>query len=363
MARRIANIYRRDDGTYQLRFTVDGKRYAVYGKTVDECRQKETQKRQEIEQGAYQRQTDRTLREYADRWLSGKDGTIKDATYRSYSAQRTRIGRHRIADVRLRDLRPQHVRDLIRDMSAELSPGTVNLTLVSLRAVLKSAVHEDLIQKNPADGIKRLRDVKKPSETSPHRALTREETAAFLQAAEARRDAYRYLYRLMLHTGLRIGEAIALTDEEVHDDHIDVVRTMTTGRTGELYLGDTPKTSTGIRVIPLDVEARDAIRRQQEIRDALGVTGTIFRSPRGAMGDFERINDSIARTCKLAGIAPFTSHAFRDTFATRCAEARMQPHVLMELMGHANIAVTMRYYVHVMDDVKAKQFASVDFGT
>ena len=41
----------------------------------------------------------------------------------------------------------------------------------------------------------------------------------------------------------------------------------------------------------------------------------------------------------------------------------MQPHVLMELMGHANIAVTMRYYVHVMDDVKAKQYFAVDFGT
>ena len=80
MARKIANIYRREDGTYQCRFTVDGRRYAVYGKTVAECREKEAQKREEIEAGAYQRQTDLTLREYCDRWLSGKDGTVKDAT-------------------------------------------------------------------------------------------------------------------------------------------------------------------------------------------------------------------------------------------------------------------------------------------
>ena len=363
MGRKIANIYRREDGTYQCRFTIDGRRYAVYGKTVAECREKEAQKREEIEAGAYQRQTDLTLRQYCDRWLSGKDGTVKDATYRSYSTQLVRIGKHRIADVRLKDLRPQHVRDLIRDMSADVSPGTVNLTLVALRSVLRTAVQEDLISKSPADGIKALRAPKTSSESSPHRALTKEETRAFLQAADARGDAYRYLYRLMLHTGLRLGEAIALEDEDVHDDHLTVSRTMTTGRTGELYIGDTPKTATGVRVIPLDAEARDAIRSQKEIRDALGVTGTIFRSPRGSMGDTERINYSIAKTCKLAGIAPITSHAFRDTFATRCAEARMQPHVLMELMGHANIAVTMRYYVHVMDDVKAKQYFAVDFGT
>ena len=138
---------------------------------------------------------------------------------------------------------------------------------------------------------------------------------------------------------------------------------MTTGRTGELYIGDTPKTATGVRVIPLDAEARDAIRNQQEIRDALGVTGTIFRSPRGSMGDTERINYSIAKTCKLAGIDPITSHAFRDTFATRCAEARMQPHVLMELMGHSSIKVTMEIYVHVFDATKAEQLLAVDFGT
>ena len=78
MARKIANIYRREDGTYQLRFTVDGKRYAVYGKTVDECRQRETQKRQEIEAGAYQRQKDVTLGKYAAWWLSGKKGTVQE---------------------------------------------------------------------------------------------------------------------------------------------------------------------------------------------------------------------------------------------------------------------------------------------
>ena len=360
MARKIANIYRRDDGTYQLRFTVDGRRYAVYGKTVDECRQKETQKRQEIEEGAYQRQKDVTLGKYAAWWLSGKKGTVKSSTVAMYTSWISTITADPIGEVRLRDLRPQHIRDFIGRLS--LQPSSINLGITVIRSILKTAVAEDLIQKSPADGIKALRAPKRAPEEDTHRALTREETAAFLQAAEARGDAFRDLYTLMLHTGLRIGEAVTLIDSDIVGDRLHCTRTLT--RSGGNYvIGDSPKSDSGNRIIPLDADALQAIQRAREFRSAMGwKTDRIFSNSAGSVIIPHQVNREIKKTCEAAGIEPITSHALRDTFATRCAESNMQPRVLMEIMGHASIAVTMEIYVHALDDVKAQALAAVDFG-
>lgn len=362
MARKIANIYRREDGTYQLRFTVDHRRYAVYGRTVDECRQKETQKRQEIEARAYQRQKDITLGEYAQRWLKGRQGTIEDSTVLSYTTQVNAVIRDPIGAVFLRDLRAQHVRDLIAARREKVAPRTVNLMLVVLNQILDAAVMEEMIPRNPADGIGGLRAPRRAADTDPHRALTREETAAFLKAADARNDAYRDLYRLMLHTGLRIGEVIALVDSDVSGSQVTVSRTVT--RSGSsVVMGDGPKTDSGHRIVPLDAAALAAIRSARDYRTAIGVaTSRIFVSRTGRGIYAQHVNEQIKKTCELAGIEPITSHALRDSFATRCAESGMQPRVLMELMGHSSIKVTLEIYVHVFDATKVEQLLAVDFG-
>lgn len=362
MARKIANIYRRDDGVYQCRFTLDGRRYAVYGKTVDECRQKEAEKRKEIEERAYHRRKEIPLSEYCDWWLSGKKGTVKSSTILSYTTQIHAITAHPIGQVLLRDLRPQHIRDLIADRRDKVGASSVNLMILVLKSVLRTAQQEQLISWNPADGISALRAPKRAPEEDLHRALTKEETALFLQAADARSDPYRDLYRLMLHTGLRIGEVIALVDSDVVGDQLHVSRTITRSG-GSHIIGDGPKSDAGDRIIPLDAEAIKAIEAAREYRVAIGAsTSRIFCSRTGGLVFAQHVNEQIRRTCELAGIEPITSHALRDSFATRCAESGMQPRVLMELMGHSSIKVTLEIYVHVFDATKVEQLLAVDFG-
>lgn len=361
MSRKYANVYRRPDGTYQLRFTVDGRRYAIYGKTVDECRQKEAQKRQEIEEGAYQRQKDVTFKVYAERWLQGRRGTIKDSTYNIYRSWARTIAADPIGDVRMRDLRTQHLRDMISRLQDTMQPSTINLGITVIKTMFRSAMNEQIISWNPADEIKALRAPKRTPAESKHRALTKEETAAFLREAEARGDLYRDLYRLMLHTGLRIGEAVVLVDGDLSGNRLHVSRTLT--RSGGNYvIGDSPKSDSGNRIVPLDRDALQAVQRAQELRSAMGwKTDRIFSNSAGSVIIPHQVNREIKKTCKAAGIEPITSHALRDTFATRCAESKMQPRVLMEIMGHANISVTMEIYVHAMDEVKASELSAVTF--
>ncbi len=48
-------------------------------------------------------------------------------------------------------------------------------------------------------------------------------------------------------------------------------------------------------------------------------------------------------------------HTLRHTFATRCIESGMKPKTLQNILGHANISMTMDLYVHVTEDEKEKE--------
>lgn len=350
--RKYANVYKRQDGTYQLRFTIDGKRYAVYGRSIEECRQKEAEKREKIKEGITSGST--SFNVYAERWLSSHANTIKPGTVYMY---RTRLSvlAPIVGTAALADITPQAMRDAQKHLLKEYSPGTVNATLKVAKTVLNAAVADGLINRPPR-GIKAL----KTQNCDIHRALTREETKLFVDAAAG--DPYRDLFVTMLHTGVRMGEALALTDSDISGAVLTITKTVSKDANGVMKYGTTAKTAAGSRVIPLDEVAQEALRNAQAIRDAIAPGNKhVFVSQTGRLPASPVINAHVREICKAAGIAPITSHALRDTFATRCAESKMQPRVLMDLLGHADIHTTMMIYVHVMDDVKEREFAAVTF--
>ena len=58
---------------------------------------------------------------------------------------------------------------------------------------------------------------------------------------------------------------------------------------------------------------------------------------------------------------PFSVHAFRDTFATRCIEQGMQPNTLKDLLGHSSLKMTMDLYAHVMPNTKHEELSKIRF--
>lgn len=350
--RKYANVYKKKDGTYQLRFTIDGKRYAVYGKTVEECRQKEAEKRDKIKSGVISGTT--TFDEYSKKWLAAHAITVKASSVYTY-AKRIAALSPVLGTVPLADITPQVLRDAQAKLAQKYKPATVNGLVKAARAVLNAAVADGIINR-PPQGLKTL----KTQNTPIHRALTREETKLFMDAAAG--DLYYSLFVLMLHTGVRLGEALAITDADINGNVLSISKTLTRDEKGTPLYGESAKTDNGSRLIPLDKEAQEALRNAQAIRDAIAPSNKhVFISQHGKIPLSMTVNAHVREVCKAAGIAPITSHALRDTFATRCAESKMQPRVLMELLGHADISTTMLIYVHVMDEVKEREFAAVTF--
>ncbi len=363
---------RRRDGRIMNRFTFEGKRYTVYGGSKDECREKEVQKREELKAGLYKSGKALTVKEYSERWIESKRGTVKETTIRLNTILCRRITETvidragtKFGALKLEKVEPQNVRDLQNALKAELCTRTVNDTMSILKAMFSAAITDRIIVWNPAEGVKPLRRTEERARDTIHRALTREETRAFLDAAGE--SWYYPLYVFLLNTGLRVGEAGALTPADLTRQGVRISKTITRTESGSYKIGTEAKTTAGMRYVPMSEAARDALNDQKSINAVLrgdkviDLSQPIFTAPRGGLLKAGCINTDIAKICEAAGVDRFSVHAFRDTFATRCVESGMPPKTLQEIMGHSDINMTLGLYAHAMDETKEKQLQAVNF--
>ncbi len=389
MARKAAGFTVRTDGRICKTFTVNGKRYMVYGKTVSECRQKELEKRQAIEAGQYKSGKALTVSEYFDRWIEAKAGSVKESTIRTNGILLNRISATRISaagqtfgSLKLTKVEVQNVRDLQKALQNELrtrdkngkevtrkgmTTRAANDSIYLLKAVYKTAMIERLVQWNPCEGVKPLKRTEEQARDTIHRALTKQETSAFLAAASG--SWYYNLYVFLLNTGCRIGEAGALKPSDISKkgEGARIVRTITRTEVGGYAIGTDTKTAAGRRTVPLNDAAKKALEDQKRINQMLtsnkviDIDNPIFTAPQGGLLKSANVNYDIAKLCEAAGIEKFSAHAFRDTFATRCVESGMQVKMLQEILGHTDIQMTLGLYAHAMDDQKQEQLKAVNF--
>lgn len=162
---------------------------------------------------------------------------------------------------------------------------------------------------------------------------------------------------LSLYTGMRIGEVCALSWDDVDlDDNIIYIRhtvsrvkSVLPERKTELIL-DEPKTRSSKRVIPIPLYLTDILKRYRESSHSIFVISNDdgFSNPR----TFDLKFHSILKEC---GIDSINYHALRHTFATRCVEAGVDIKSLSEILGHANVSITLNTYVHSSMELKRKQ--------
>ena len=133
-------------------------------------------------------------------------------------------------------------------------------------------------------------------------------------------------------------------------------RTVRRNKARRYYVGDDAKTSSGKRDISLTDKILQGIRDQEKnnhILFGLSKDGLIFRSVEGNIVRDYSVDREIARICKKADIEYFSSHAFRNTYATHYMEQRPQDFkILSEIFGHKDVSITLNLYTHVITEKK-----------
>ena len=234
------------------------------------------------------------------------------------------MGHRKVADIEERE-----VALLQKALAAKQKPRTVNITIVQLKNIFESAVSDGIIVRNPAAGVKPLKTDDKAAREIYHRALTEEEQCLFMEHAK---EEWLYeLIALLLCTGMRVGEATALTwnDIDYANNVIHITKTVCRTATGE-YTVDMPKSRTSVRDIPLNDTIRKVLKGQREKLDyvhgnIVNLSRPVFENTFGGMVYNASINKAISDTLKRIKqegkeIEHFSAHALRETFATRYIE-------------------------------------------
>lgn len=376
----------RPNGTFEYRFSAEGKRYSVYGASIRECRVKELEKREEVKEKIYRKGKGLRVEEYLDRWIESRELVIKSATMRTYKKLIRRISNTpideagtRFGSLKLVELEAQNVRDLqkaflqkqeYKDSEGKtvkmrkLTTRTANDCLSLLKKALEAAKNERIITWNPCDPVERLKRTEDQARDNIHRALSAEEWEAFKKAAAE--SHYYNFYVFLLHTGLRIGEAGALTAGDITGDVISIHKTVT--RTEYDYeIAEQTKTDAGRRTVPLRPEAREALEAQKinnrmlATDNVIDMNAPIFRMPKGGIIRPDRVNSDIKSYCEKAGIERFTAHAFRATFTSRCVADGVPVKELMEMLGHTDVEMTLGLYAHSNEELKKSKLLAVNF--
>ena len=201
-----AKYKKRADGRYLIQilvgYSVNGKpKYKnVYGRTIPELENKAAKARDEIEKGISVSDDRLTVKSWAERWLELYKSNVEYNTLKMYGATLTCHIYPALGVLRLKDVKPHQVQELLNRLTAEGKTRTAEMVLMTLRQIFKQAVKNEYLYKNITDNVELIkRD--KPKK----RALTDEEIR-YIRNAELPIKEKTFAI-LLLTTGLRRGDA------------------------------------------------------------------------------------------------------------------------------------------------------------
>ena len=396
------------DGRYEYRYyDVNNERKSVYSWRLTETdatpegkrecqslRELERQLQRDVEDGLLTQQK-ATLNDRWDDYIANKP-ELKQSTRTNYRYMYDKYVRNEIGGMSIVSIKYTTMKKFFNHLLHDIGfkPNSVEIVNTILHPVFTIAMRDGLIRMNPTDGImadlKRSNDWEKPK----RHALTEPQQKAFMAYVETSRQYNHWfpLFNCLLGTGCRVGEMLGLRWEDINwkenvisINHNLIYRLQDSGKVE--YHVTTPKTRSGIRLIPMFQNIRKTLQneylRQEKTgfckEEIDGYSGFIWQSRFGLVMSPHCVNRAIARivrdyneleaeTAKAENREPliipkFSVHQLRHTFCTRLCENERDLKLIQEIMGHADISTTMDIYNESNIDRKKTSFAKLEAST
>ena len=308
-----------------------------------------------------------------------KLGKIKQATFKRKNDTLKKLEKEKFSNIPIAKVKREDIIKYLESLK-QYSKSTIKQIYELICMAFGQATYENIITDNFMTGWKRVEKPKSEYKSHHRKSLTIEEQKKlvdYLNSVKYEKCHKKYLFLLLLTTGMRIGEALVLDyekDIDMVNGKIYIRKTQTKNTAGKAIIGETAKTENGERVLTMTNISKRIVEAAlaHKIRNK---NHLLFCKDDTTMYIENTINSSIKRIALKLGIGIYEdkdkkgqvvqktdvhTHMLRGTFATRCAEAKIAPAVLKKILGHSDITVTMQYYVDVDSEFENSENKNVE---
>ena len=345
-------------------------RKSIYGKNQKEVRQKLSKVTAEIDEGLYLEPAKMTLSDWMDLWYKEYTFDKKYSTLKGYKAQINNHIRPGIGKYNLSQLNPMILQRFFNHLSEPnekgkvLSPKSIKNVYIILSGILEQAVENEMISKNPCKKVKLPKVYNK--QITP---LTDKQVKDFLEIISTD-EIYGTILRVIVFTGLRLGEAMGLTWDCVDFEkgalninkqlqrrpQKDGGSTLTSVKSGKpRILKPAPFVMQLLKIryteqIMQKQRSEDlwlAWSNEEEHKKAL-----VFTNLQGGYLIPKRVYLHFKSAAVAIGAPDARVHDLRHTYAVLSLQNGDDIKTVQENLGHASAAFTLDVYGHVSDRMK-----------
>ena len=292
-------------------------------------------------------------------WLLEKKDYIKESTYANYS---NNIFNHiipKLGNYYLNELNHKVIQDFLLELSKNgrkdntggLAEKTIKDITIIIKGSIKKGINEDKIKH-----IELTFNYPKDNKENKLYVLTKREQNKITNYVLENINSRNIGLLISLYSGIRIGELCALRWEDVDFKKNCLTINKTIQR---VYIKDkdkniskviitTPKTKNANREIPINKDFLEILKKVKSDKKHYILTGNEkYIEPRTYRKYFNKILNELR-------IKHFNFHSLRHTFATNCISLGVDYKTVSELLGHANVNITLNLYVHPRYSQKKK---------
>ena len=286
---------------------------------------------------------------------------LKKSTYESYRRNIDKYIITNIGNIKISKLKPLDLQKFYDSLESKLSKSSISYIHRILHKALNQAMKWEYVVKNVADLVD------SPKRDNYVATILNEYEVQFLLSETKNTEIYIPIL-IAVGTGLRRGEILALTWNDIDFENKTLIVNKELIRTKNELSVTTPKTQKSNRIISLSNTIIEELKKlqynqkiqKQFLKDSYNDNNLVVCNYQGNYYSPDRLNHLFKKQIKKLNLPDIRFHDLRHTHASLLLKEKVPAKVISDRLGHSTISITMNLYSHIYDSTNIEVAENFD---